>query len=70
VHEADEPDPLRDLPDPDVLTGEDSAAGCIAYSAMVSRCAFSNQKGGTLFIGVSKEGDIEGLASHAGSAWR
>jgi predicted HTH transcriptional regulator len=37
---------------------------------MVSRCAFSNQKGGTLFIGVSKEGDIEGLASHAGSAWR
>lgn len=28
-------------------------------------CAFSNQKGGTLFIGVSKEGDIEGMASHA-----
>lgn len=28
-------------------------------------CAFSNQKGGTLFIGVSKEGDIEGVASHA-----
>jgi hypothetical protein len=26
--------------------------------------------GYTLFIGVSKEGDIEGLASHAGSAWR
>ncbi|WP_129775578.1 AlbA family DNA-binding domain-containing protein [Peristeroidobacter soli] len=28
-------------------------------------CAFSNQKGGTLFIGVSKEGEIEGVAGHA-----
>lgn len=28
-------------------------------------CAFSNQKGGTLFIGISKEGDIEGVAGHA-----
>ncbi len=28
-------------------------------------CAFSNQRGGTLFVGVSKEGDIEGVASHA-----
>jgi hypothetical protein len=28
-------------------------------------CAFSNQKGGTLFIGVTKEGDIEGVARHA-----
>lgn len=27
-------------------------------------CAFSNQKGGTLFIGISKEGDIEGVAGH------
>jgi len=25
-------------------------------------CAFSNQRGGTLFIGVTKEGDIVGLA--------
>lgn len=28
-------------------------------------CAFSNQKGGTLFVGVSKEGDIDGVAGHA-----
>lgn len=30
-----------------------------------SVCAFSNQKGGTLFIGISKEGEIEGVARHA-----
>ena len=27
-------------------------------------CAFSNQRGGTLFIGIGKEGDIEGIAGH------
>lgn len=28
-------------------------------------CAFSNQKGGRLFVGVSKEGEIEGVARNA-----
>lgn len=27
-------------------------------------CAFSNHKGGTLFVGVNKEGDVIGLAKH------
>ncbi|MEJ1960026.1 MAG: ATP-binding protein [Gammaproteobacteria bacterium] len=36
-----------------------------AFQLEKSVCAFSNQKGGTLFIGVNKEGDIEGVASHA-----
>lgn len=30
-----------------------------------SVCAFSNQRGGTLFVGVGKEGEIEGVTRHA-----
>jgi hypothetical protein len=36
--------------------------GSKAFEFEKTVCAFSNQKGGTLFIGVSKDGDVVGLA--------